>query len=61
MSPAHVGADKAYVFSFEPGDLGKKPFNSVQLRINGDALEMTYTDSPITELNGRPFRYVREP
>ena len=57
---AHAAADKAYVFGFTPGDLGKKPFADVPLRINGDALEMTYTDTPISELQGRPFRYIRE-
>ncbi len=30
------------------------------LRINGDALEMTYADTPISELQGRQFRYIRE-
>jgi hypothetical protein len=32
----------------------------VSLRVDGDALEMTYTDTPISELQGRSFRYVRE-
>ena len=57
---AHGGADKAYVFGFTAGDLGKKRFADVPLRVDGEALEMTYTDTPITELQGRPFRYVRE-
>jgi hypothetical protein len=57
---AHGGNDKTYVFGFTPGDLGKKRFADVPLRVDGDALEMTYTDTPITELQGRPFRYVRE-
>ena len=57
---AHGGADKTYVFGFEPGDLGKKRFADVPLRVDRDALEMTYTDTPITELQGRSFRYVRE-
>ncbi len=52
--------DKAYVFGFTAGDLGKKRFADVPLRVNGDALEIAYTDTPITELQGRPFRYVRE-
>jgi hypothetical protein len=55
-----AGADKTYVFVFDPGDLGKKRFASAPLHINGDALEMTYADTPISELEGRPFRYVRE-
>jgi hypothetical protein len=57
---AHAGADKVYVFGFTPGDLGKKRFAGVPLRIDGDALEMTYADTPISELQGRPFRYVRQ-
>ena len=55
-----AGADKTYVFVFDPGDLGKKRFASVPLHINGDALEMTYADTPISELKGRLFRYIRE-
>jgi hypothetical protein len=57
---APANNDKAYVFGFTAGDLGKKRFADVPLRVNGDTLEMTYTDTPITELQGRPFRYVRE-
>jgi len=56
VSTVGAGADTGYVFAFDPGDLGRKRFASVPLRINGDALEMTYTDAPITELQGRPFR-----
>ncbi len=52
--------NKAYVFGFTAGDLGRKRFADVPLRVDGDALEMTYTDTPITELQGRSFRYVRE-
>jgi len=55
-----AGTDKAYVFAFDPGDLGRKRFASVPLHINGDALEMTYADTPISELQGRQFRYTRE-
>lgn len=55
----HGGADRAYVFAFEPGDLGK-PFAAQHLRIDADALEMIYADTPIGELQGRAFRYVRE-
>jgi hypothetical protein len=57
---ANGGAAKAYVFGFTPGDLGKKRFANVPLRIEGDALGMTYNNSPIGELNGKPFRYARE-
>jgi hypothetical protein len=56
---ARTGAGKAYVFAFDPGDLGKKRFADLPLRINGDALEMLYADTPIEELQGRRFRYVR--
>ena len=61
VSTVGAGADTGYVFAFDPGDLGKKQFISTPVRINGDALEMTYTDTPISELQGRPFRYVRDP
>ena len=57
---AHAGTDKVYVFGFTPGDLGKKRFADVPLHISGDALEMTYADTPISELQGRQFRYIRE-
>jgi len=57
---SHAGGDKAYVFEFDPGDLGKKKFAAQRLRVTGDALEMTYADTPIRELEGKPFRYVRE-
>ncbi|MFN3624803.1 MAG: hypothetical protein ACK4TP_12160 [Hyphomicrobium sp.] len=57
---AHTGADKGYVFEFEPGDLGKKRFAGTRAKFTADALEMTYTDTPISELQGRPFRYVRD-
>lgn len=55
-----AGADKVYVFEFDPGDLGRKKFAARRLRIkSNDALEMTYADTPIRELEGRPFEYVR--
>jgi hypothetical protein len=57
---AGAGADQAYVFAFDPGDLGRKRFVSVPLRIDGDALEMTYADTPVNDLKGRVFRYIRE-
>ncbi len=60
VSKAGADAGKAYVFAFDPGDLGRKRFADVPLHINGDALEMTYTDTPVSDLQGRPFRYVRE-
>jgi hypothetical protein len=54
------GADKTYVFAFDPGDLGRKRFAGLPLRIDGEALEMTYADTPIEDLKGQRFRYVRE-
>ena len=30
------------------------------LHINGDVLEMTYADTPVSDLQGRQFRYIRE-
>jgi hypothetical protein len=56
-----AGADKVYVFGFDPGDLGRKRFAGVRLRLSdGNALVMTYRDTSIRELEGRPFRYVRQ-
>jgi hypothetical protein len=55
-----AGADKVYVFEFDPGDLGRKKFVAHRLRIKtSDTLEMVYADTPIKELEGRPFEYVR--
>ena len=55
-----AGADKVYVFEFDPGDLGRKKFVAHRLRIKtSDILEMVYSDTPIKELEGRPFEYVR--
>jgi hypothetical protein len=55
-----AGPDKVYVFEFDPGDLGRKKFVAHRLRIKAnDVLEMVYAGSPIRELEGRPFEYVR--
>jgi hypothetical protein len=55
-----AGADKVYVFEFDPGDLGRKKFVAHRLRIKtSDVLEMIYADTPIKELEGRPFEYAR--
>jgi hypothetical protein len=55
-----AGADKVFVFEFDPGDLGRKKFVAHRLRIKtDDVLEMVYADTPIKELEGRPFEYVR--
>ena len=55
-----AGPDKAYVFEFDPGDLGRKRFLARRLRIkSNDALEMIYSDTTIRELDGRAFEYVR--
>jgi hypothetical protein len=55
-----AGADKVYVFEFDPGDLGRKRFAAQRLRFKtADSLEMVYANSPIRELEGRPFEYVR--
>jgi hypothetical protein len=54
-------ADKAYVFEFDPGDLGKKKFTAHRLQVGADgSLTMAYTDTPIQELAGRPFRYEKQ-
>jgi hypothetical protein len=57
---ARAGADKVYVFEFDPGDLGRKKFVAHRLTIKSNSvLEMTYADTPIQELEGRRFGYVR--
>ena len=56
-----AGADKTYVFEFEPGDLGKRKFTAQRLQIGTDgSLTMTYPNSPIAEFAGKQFRYVRQ-
>jgi hypothetical protein len=57
---ARAGDDKVYVFEFDPGDLGRKAFTGQRLKREGtDRLTMTYANSPIRELEGRRFGYVR--
>ena len=53
-----AGSGNVYVFEFDPGDLGRKPFAGHRLRPDGnDVLAMIYDRSPILELNGRtPLR-----
>jgi hypothetical protein len=58
-----AGADKAYVFEFDTGDLGRKRFVGQRFVVDGrggNFLATTYGDTPIRELDGRPFRYVRQ-
>ena len=58
---SRAGADKTYVFEFEPGDLGKRKFTAQRLQIGADgSLTMTYPNSPIPEFAGRQFRYERQ-
>jgi len=55
-----AGADKAYVFEFDPGDLGKKKFVAHRLQIGADeSLTMAYPNSTIPEFAGKQFRYER--
>jgi hypothetical protein len=55
-----AGADKVYVFEFDAGDMGRKKFVAHRLTIKSSSvLEMTYADTPIQELEGRRFAYVR--
>ena len=55
-----AGSDKVYVFEFDPGDLGRKKFTGHRLRFKtDDVLVMAYVGSPIAELNGQSFEYVR--
>ena len=56
-----AGTDKAYVFEFDPGDLGKKRFASQRFALEvGTSLTAVYADTPIRELSGRTFRYARQ-
>src|SRR5262245_38298113 len=60
---AQAGTEKAYVFEFDTGDLGRKRFTGERLAIDsasGNFLVTTYRDTPIRELDGRSFRYVRQ-
>ena len=55
-----AGSDKVYVFEFDAGDLGRKKFVAQRLRLKADgALVMVFAGSPVTELNGKSFEYVR--
>jgi hypothetical protein len=57
--PAPAGANKAYVFAFDPGDLGFKRFAGTRLKREGaDSLVMTYGNPAIKELDG--ITYERE-
>ena len=59
--PGPTGADKAYVFEFDPGDLGSKRFAAARLRREGpDSLVTTYANPAIAELDGKSFTYERE-
>ena len=55
-----AGADKGYVFEFDPGDLGKKKFVAHRLQVGADgSLTMAYPNSAIPEFAGKQFRYER--
>jgi len=55
-----AGADKGYVFEFDPGDLGKKRFVAHRLQVGADgSLTMAYPNSAIPEFAGKQFRYER--
>jgi hypothetical protein len=57
---SRAGAEKSYVFEFEPGDLGKRKFTALRLQIGSDgSLTMAYPNSPIAEFAGKQFRYER--
>jgi hypothetical protein len=59
--PAPAGAEKAYVFEFDAGDLGNKRFAATRLRRDGpDTLVMAYVNPAIQELDGKTFTYERE-
>src|SRR5262245_33737036 len=61
--PAHAAGGKGYGFQFDAGALGRKRFAGQRLSIDGGSgnfLVTTYRDTPIRELDGRAFRYVRQ-
>ena len=52
--------DKAYVFEFDAGDLGKKKFVAHRIEVGADgSLTMAYPNATIPEFAGKPFRYER--
>jgi hypothetical protein len=58
-----AGSDKTYVFEFDTGDLGRKQFAGQRFALDagsGSFRVTTYRDTPIRELDGRTFRYVRQ-
>jgi len=58
---ALAGANKAYVFEFDAGDLGRKKFASQRFAVeDGTHLVTVYGNTPIQELAGRTFRYLRQ-
>jgi hypothetical protein len=58
---APAGANRAYVFEFDAGDLGRKQFASQRFAIeDGAHLVTVYSNTPIQELAGRTFRYLRQ-
>ncbi|MCP4936269.1 MAG: hypothetical protein GY927_19215 [bacterium] len=59
--PKSSGDGKAYVFEFDPGDLGKKTFDGVRLQREGrDVLVLKYRDTLVKDLEGKLFRYQRQ-
>lgn len=50
---------KALVFEFEAGDLGKKAFPGTRLRRDGDGLGLTYRNPAMPDHDGRQFSYRR--
>ena len=57
--PTPAGAERVAVFSFEPGDLGKRSFAQARLVREGDALVTTFARAPFPEIQGIRLRYVR--
>jgi hypothetical protein len=58
---AQAGSNKAYVFEFDAGDLGRKKFASQRFALeDGTHLVTVYSNTPIQELAGRTFRYLRQ-
>ncbi|MCB1505999.1 MAG: hypothetical protein KDJ47_13560 [Hyphomicrobiaceae bacterium] len=58
--PKPAGMGKAYLFVFDPGDMGRKPLVGTRLqRDELGTLHLTYTSTAIRDLDGMKFKYQR--
>jgi hypothetical protein len=57
--PPSSAQDRVAVFTFEPGDLGKRAFRNQRLAIDGEAVVLVFANAPFTELAGKSLRFIR--